>query len=147
MRIAQAGAACIPVPVPSVVPLVLRYDSEDPYAVVLDFPTAAAELSAPAAVGPEVAEGGEVSWRVSRELLWAGVRGPAGEGDFRLFPFDERLTELEFHHPLGVALALVGTADLRSFLSATADAVRPGTEHRHVHWPDTVEALLRIADS
>lgn len=146
MRIAQAGAACIPLPVPSVVPLVLRYDSEDPYAVVLDFPTAAAEFAGPAPAGPDDGDG-EVSWRASRELRWAGVRGPAGEGDFRLVPFDERFTELEFHHPLGVAPALVGTADLCSFLSATADAVRPGTEHRHVHWPDTVEALLRIADS
>ncbi|MFD9127108.1 SsgA family sporulation/cell division regulator [Kitasatospora sp. NPDC059571] len=140
MRIAQAGAACIPVPVPSVVPLVLRYDSEDPYAVVLDFP----------ADGPGGGAGGgegDVSWRVSRELLWAGVRGPAGEGDFRLLPFDDRLTGLEFHNPHGVALALVETADLRGFLRATADAVLPGTEHRHVRWPDTVEALLGSAGS
>ncbi|WP_431682470.1 SsgA family sporulation/cell division regulator [Kitasatospora sp. KL5] len=138
MIIAQAGAASIPAPVPGVVPLVLRYDSEDPFAVVLEFPD-------PPTDG-EMSGGEPISWCVSRELLRRGLDGPAGDGDFRLAPVDGGLTQLEFHNRNGVALVQVATDDLGTFLADTDEVVRPGEEHRHVHWPDTVEAFLRMSD-
>ncbi|MEW1908735.1 SsgA family sporulation/cell division regulator [Kitasatospora sp. NPDC085895] len=138
MIIAQAGAASIPAPVPGVVPLVLRYDSDDPFAVVLDFPDPPA--------GGRMSGGEPISWYVSRELLTAGLAGPVGDGDFRLVPVDGGLTQLEFHNRHGVALVQVATDELRGFLADTAEVVRPGDEHRQVSWPDTVEAFLRATE-
>ncbi|GJF33269.1 sporulation protein SsgA [Kitasatospora sp. NE20-6] len=132
--IAQSGAASIPAPVPGVVPMVLRYDSDDPYAVVLEFPDPAADEPG----------GGDapVRWRVSRDLLLDGLAGPAGAGDIRLAPRDGRYTEVEFHNRNGSALVQVETTELRAFLGATADAVRPGEEQ--VALPDTLEDFLRM---
>lgn len=144
MIIAQSGAASIPAPTPGILPLVLRYDSDDPYAVVLEFPRPSVEE--PDGGGPD-ADAAPVSWRVSRDLLFEGLHAPAGEGDIRLVPREGLRTEVGFRNRNGAAVVQVDTAELTAFLDATADAVRRGDEHRHLLLPGTLEDFLRMTDA
>ncbi|MFF4272293.1 SsgA family sporulation/cell division regulator [Streptomyces sp. NPDC001536] len=98
------------------VPTTLRYTSEDPLAVHLDFP-------------PEVALDGEVvSWTFARSLLEAGLCGPAGGGDVHLWPCGRDRTVVELHSPYGLALLQFDTSVLRRFLLRTYAVVGAGQE-------------------
>ncbi|MEV6145550.1 SsgA family sporulation/cell division regulator [Streptomyces sp. NPDC051992] len=99
-------------------PATLQYDPKDPFAVRMAFPA------------PATLEGTEVSWEFSRELLAAGMDGPAGVGDVRVRPFGYDRTVLEFHAAEGIAMVHVRTAELRRFLERAQGMVPVGDEHR-----------------
>src|SRR3954462_12913095 len=60
------------------VPALLCYDVGDPYAIRIAF----GEIGGNGVVDPD---GGGISWLVSRELLQAGLEGPSGDGDGRVW--------------------------------------------------------------
>jgi hypothetical protein len=62
------------------VPALLCYDRADPFAVRIAFGDVGDENGV---VDPD--DGG-IAWLLSRELLQAGLDGPAGDGDVRLWP-------------------------------------------------------------
>ncbi|WP_437074988.1 SsgA family sporulation/cell division regulator [Streptomyces sp. enrichment culture] len=98
------------------VPATLRYVSQDPLAVHLDFP---AEVS--------LDEAG-VTWTFARSLLSEGLQGPAGSGDVHIWPCGRARTVLEFHSPYGLALLQFDTAALQRFLARTYAVVGAGRE-------------------
>ncbi|MCX4553805.1 SsgA family sporulation/cell division regulator [Streptomyces sp. NBC_01387] len=115
------------------VPTTLRYDREDPFAVSVGFPPQA------------TLAGIEVCWAFARELLAAGVSGPAGLGDVRIRPYGYDRTVLEFHAREGIAMVHVHTAELRRFLEKTEALVPAGREHSYLDVDQDVAELLRDA--
>ncbi|MGW4564788.1 SsgA family sporulation/cell division regulator [Streptomyces sp. NPDC004561] len=94
----------------------LRYTTDDPLAVFLDFPAEAA------------LEGEEVTWTFARSLLDQGLRSPAGHGDVQIWPYGPTRTVLEFHSPYGLALLQFPASTLRRFLVRTYGVVAAGQE-------------------
>ncbi|MER6117373.1 SsgA family sporulation/cell division regulator [Streptomyces sp. NPDC001743] len=111
-------------------PAVLSYNRTDPFAVRMAFPA------------PATLQGAEVSWEFSRELLAAGVDGPAGIGDVRVRPFGYDRTVLEFHAAEGIAMVHVHTAELRRFLRRAQELVPAGDEHRFLDLDRSLTHLL-----
>ncbi|MCX5144353.1 MULTISPECIES: SsgA family sporulation/cell division regulator [unclassified Streptomyces] len=111
-------------------PAVLSYDRTDPFAVRMAFPA------------PATLEGTEVSWAFSRELLAAGMDGPAGVGDVRIRPFGYDRTVLEFHAAEGIAMVHVRTAELRRFLRRAQELVPSGDERRFLGLDRSLTDLL-----
>ncbi|GAA0452809.1 hypothetical protein GCM10010361_16110 [Streptomyces olivaceiscleroticus] len=76
------------------------------------------------------------TWVFSRELLLAGLGGPAGEGNVRMRPFRDAVGLRRVHLELraeGSACALTAEAtDLAAWIRATAEVVPPGQESRHL---------------
>ena len=82
------------------VPALLCYDGADPFAVRIAFGDVGDEH------GVVDLDDGGIAWLLSRELLQAGLDGPAGEGDVRLWPA-HAATDVLFLHlraPSGEAL-------------------------------------------
>ncbi|WP_258052731.1 SsgA family sporulation/cell division regulator [Streptomyces sp. Ru73] len=76
------------------------------------------------------------TWVFARELLLAGLRGPAGEGNVRMRPFRDsvglRRVHIELRAP-GSECALTAEAtDLAAWVRATSEVVPPGQEGRHL---------------
>ncbi|WP_354640761.1 SsgA family sporulation/cell division regulator [Kitasatospora camelliae] len=118
----------------------LRYRLDDPLAVWLLFPAEYALEGEPdggAGTGPVE----EVPWVFARELLAAGLRGPAGAGDVHLSPGAE-WTLVELRAPEGTALVRFRTEDLRRFLARTLDALPEGREFDHLDPDRALAALL-----
>lgn len=111
-------------------PAVLSYNRTDPFAVRMAFPASA------------TLQGAEVSWEFSRELLAAGMDGPAGIGDVRVRPFGYDRTVLEFHAAEGIAMVHVHTAELRRFLRRAQELVPAGAEHRFLDLDQGLTHLL-----
>lgn len=106
----------------------IRYDTADPYAVALVFHPAETP----------------VRWTVGRDLLRAGLDGPAGEGDIQVWPVTHRLRRHVFvslHNPDGQVLLALPRPPLGAFLRQSDRLVPPGTEGRHIDL-DTEFALL-----
>jgi len=115
-------------------PLLTRwsYRSDDPFAVMMS-------ISRP--------NGRWIDWLMSRELLVAGLRGPAGIGDVRLTPFcdeefniievrigdDEGFAALEFDHDL-----------VERFLAASFEIVADGAEAGVI---DVEAEIVKITNS
>ncbi|MER6995548.1 SsgA family sporulation/cell division regulator [Streptomyces sp. NPDC000410] len=115
------------------VDVTLRYDIGDPFAVSIAFP------------GPATLEGTDVSWAFSRELLAAGVEGPAGMGDVRVRPYGYDRTVLEFHAPEGMAMVHIRTCEVRRFLERSQGVVPTGHEHLHLRLDEDLAELIRDA--
>ncbi|MGW2488194.1 SsgA family sporulation/cell division regulator [Streptomyces sp. NPDC001606] len=94
----------------------LRYTTDDPLAVFVDFPAEAA------------LDGEEVTWTFARSLLDQGLRAPAGHGDVQIWPSGHTRTVLEFHSPYGLALLHFSAPALRRFLGRTYEVVAAGQE-------------------
>lgn len=109
----------------------LRYDEADPLAVRLVFPADAS------------LDGTEVPWSFARELLDAGLREPAGEGDVHVWPRSGARTVIELLSHEGVAVVEFDSADLRRFLLRSYDAVPAGREHSELDLDSGLAALLR----
>lgn len=108
----------------------LRYDSDDPVAVRVVFPSAAA------------LEDEEVSWAFARELLEAGLRAPAGDGDVHVWPCGRGRTVIELRAPEGVALVEFGAVDLRRFLWRSYAVTPSGHEHLALDLDGELATLL-----
>ncbi|MDH2392837.1 MULTISPECIES: SsgA family sporulation/cell division regulator [Streptomyces] len=115
------------------IPVTLRYDRVDPFAVRMAFPP------------PATLEGAEVSWVFSRELLMSGVDAPAGVGDVRVRPYGYDRTVIEFHAPQGVAIVHIRTGELRRFLRRAQSLVPVGREHLHLDLDHDLAELMRDA--
>ncbi|MEH0639085.1 SsgA family sporulation/cell division regulator [Streptomyces bottropensis] len=98
------------------VPVSLRYSSDDPLAVHLDFP---ADISL---------NGTMVTWTFSRDLLEKGVAAPAGTGDVHIWPCGRLRTVVELRSPYGTALLRFEKAALQRFLLRSYGVVPAGRE-------------------
>jgi hypothetical protein len=126
------------------VPAALVYDSTDPFAVRVRFgDDGPDDVGTSHYDGPD--EDGGVEWLLSRDLLRAGLTGPVGEGDVRLWPARGGLDVLflQLRAPSGEALfELSGTA-VGDFLRETELLVPAGTESDVLQVDDELSALLR----
>ncbi|MCZ2812889.1 SsgA family sporulation/cell division regulator [Modestobacter sp. VKM Ac-2979] len=143
------------------VPAALVYDSSDPFAVRVRFgddgeddrahdggsafETAVQAAGADDAYDTTPDEDGGVEWLLSRDLLRAGLIGPVGEGDVRLWPARNGLDVLflQLRAPSGEALFEVSGAAVGHFLRETDALVPVGTESELLRVDEELTALLR----
>ncbi|MEU4797126.1 SsgA family sporulation/cell division regulator [Streptomyces sp. NPDC023327] len=115
------------------IPVELRYETEDPYAVRLTF---------------HLPGDAPVTWAFGRELLIDGVVRPCGVGDVRIEPTDlETLDEALIRLQVGEDQALfrVGIPPLLAFLDRTDKLVPIGQERALADFEAHLdEALDRI---
>src|SRR5918995_1579326 len=120
------------------VPALLCYDAADPFAVRIAFGDIGDENGV---VDPD--DGG-IAWLLSRELLQAGLEGPAGDGDVRLWPA-HAATDVLFLHlraPSGEALFELSRATVAAFLRQTETLVPSGSESDLLDLDDELLVLL-----
>jgi hypothetical protein len=127
---AELGLSLV-VPEHGAVPLVasLTYSADDPYAIRMAF---------------HVGDDEPVEWIFARELLAAGLDGPAGEGDVRVWPDGDGdgLLHIALSSPFGHAhfeAPLSATAD---FLNRTFLAIAAGNESKFVNIDAELDELL-----
>jgi hypothetical protein len=111
-------------------PVVMRYDVADPFAVHATFCTG---------------QGDGVSWVFARELLTTGVHRASGEGDVRVWPSWNAGHEVIFialTSPDGEALLQAPTRALMEFLSCTYSLCAQGQERDHLDLDRAIEALF-----
>ena len=126
------------------VPAALVYDSTDPFAVRVRFGDGAADDVEPALYDDPDDDGG-VEWLLSRDLLRAGLTGPVGEGDVRLWPARGGLDVLflQLRAPSGEAMFELSGAVVGDFLRETELLVPAGGESDLLRVDDELTALLR----
>jgi hypothetical protein len=125
------------------VPAALVYDSFDPFAVRVRFGEGGPDdLDSPYDT-PE--DDGGVEWLLSRDLLRAGLTGPVGEGDVRLWPARGGLDVvfLQLRAPSGEALFELSGAVVGDFLRETERLVPAGQESGLLQVDDELSALLQ----
>jgi hypothetical protein len=111
-------------------PVVLHYDTADPYAVHATFRTG---------------QGDGVSWVFARELLTVGVQRPTGDGDVRVWPSWNAGSEVVFiglTSPDGEALLQAATSEMMDFLARSYALCAQGQERSHLDLDRAIEALL-----
>ena len=106
------------VPQHTTVPLVasLFYSGEDPYAVRMAFHVGTDE---------------PVEWIFARDLLSAGMTGPSGEGDVKVWPSSgdgEATLNIVLSSPFGQAHFEEPAASMAEFLRRTYEAIPVGRE-------------------
>ncbi|MFD7135331.1 SsgA family sporulation/cell division regulator [Streptomyces sp. NPDC059894] len=110
----------------------LRYSIDDPYAVRIDL----------------IAEVGvSVTWVVSRDLLYAGTKGPVGEGDFKAWPSRRHHSArpclyFGLDRPEGHVAFEAGLPEVRRWLERTFEVVPAGCESDLLDWDALAESLL-----
>jgi sporulation and cell division protein SsgA len=99
------------------VPAALVYDCTDPFAVRVRFGDGAAD-DVETALYDDPDDDGGVEWLLSRDLLRAGLTGPVGEGDVRLWPARGGLDVLflQLRAPSGEAMFELSGAAVGDFL-------------------------------
>ncbi|MBO1331218.1 SsgA family sporulation/cell division regulator [Streptomyces sp. VRA16 Mangrove soil] len=117
---------------PPTVPCVLRYSTDDPFAVALDVAPASAA---------------RVTWTVARDLLAQGMTRPSGEGDFRVWPSGahqdaDRRLYFSLDRPAGHATFETDLLPVRRWLDATYELVPAGSEGDLMDWRALEESLL-----
>ena len=133
------------------VPAALVYDSLDPFAVRVRFGDGGPDDADPAledsygAFDDAPDEDGGVEWLLSRDLLRAGLTGPVGEGDVRLWPARGGLDVvfLQLRAPSGEALFELSGAVVGEFLRESEMLVPSGAESDASRVDDELSALLR----
>lgn len=98
LLVAEAGSVNVAVD--------FMYDTTDPLAITLQFHTE-----------------NPVIWCFARDLLIAGLRSQAGQGDVRVYPIDATRTGIELHSPSGRARFEAPTTALNAFLQETLNAM------------------------
>ncbi|CCH88787.1 Sporulation and cell division protein, SsgA [Modestobacter italicus] len=126
------------------VPAALVYDSSDPFAVRVRFGDGATDDVEPALYDDPDDDGG-VEWLLSRDLLRAGLTGPVGEGDVRLWPARGGLDVLflQLRAPSGEAMFELSGAVVGDFLRETELLVPAGGESDLLRVDEELSALLR----
>ena len=111
-------------------PMVLHYDSADPFAVQATFRTG---------------KGEGVCWVFARDLLTLGVHRPTGDGDVRVWPSSAGGREVVFiglNSPDGEALLQAPSAAVIDFLGRSYAIVAHGKERDYLDVDRVIEALL-----
>ena len=112
------------------VPVVLRYDTADPYAVCAEFRATPTET---------------VVWTFARELMAQGLSEPAGEGDVRICPSDSHAADgvlIALCSEDGAALVRATTSEVVDFLSQSYAICPRGEEASFFDLDAALRALL-----
>jgi hypothetical protein len=115
---------------PSEVPVAMRYDTADPYAVHAVFQVSAAQ---------------QVAWVFARELLTQGLDQPSGDGDVRIWPATESghaVVFLLLRSPDGEALMHAPVGHFVEFLTSAYTLCPRGREPRHLHLDRALNAYF-----
>lgn len=115
---------------PLCVPLLMRYDTSDPFAVQAVFRSD---------------DGHEVPWTFGRELLTVGLHRAAGEGDVRIWPWswgEQTVLCVLLSSPDGEALIQLSATDVVDFLGSTYALCPRGRERLHLDVDSALRALL-----
>jgi hypothetical protein len=128
---AELGLSLV-VPEHGAVPLVasLYYSPQDPYAIRMAFHVGADE---------------PVEWIFARDLLSAGLDGPAGEGDVRVWPAQEHgheLLNIALSSPFGQAHFEAPKATTSAFLNRTYELIASGQEGDFIDLDGELNELL-----
>jgi hypothetical protein len=128
---AELGLSLV-VPEHGAVPLVasLYYSAGDPYAILMAFH-----------VGTE----DPVEWIFSRELLSAGLHGPAGEGDVQVWPGDDHglgVLNIALSSPFGQAHFEAPMTAIADFLNRTFGIIAAGRESDFIDVDSELDELL-----
>jgi Streptomyces sporulation and cell division protein, SsgA len=128
---AELGLSLV-VPEHGAVPLVasMYYSADDPYAIRMAFHVGGDE---------------PVEWIFARELLTAGLRGPAGGGDVQVWPSEENglpVLNLALSSPFGEAHFEAPRAATSEFLSRTFDMIAHGRESEFLDLETELDELL-----
>ncbi|MFJ1755507.1 SsgA family sporulation/cell division regulator [Kitasatospora sp. NPDC088134] len=106
----------------------LRFDPALPYGVALAFP-------------PQNA-GGEIVWWFGRDLLDAGCRAPAGEGDVRVEPGRHGRVLVTLGNRRDRAVVSLPSGTVADFLAGAYRAVPVGSESEHLDLAPVLARLL-----
>lgn len=112
------------------VPVVLRYDTADPFAVSAEFRATPTET---------------VLWTFARELMAQGLAEPAGEGDVRICPSDSGADDgvlISLESEDGAAVVRAATAEVVDFLLQSFALCPMGEESKLFDLDAAVNALL-----
>lgn len=88
---------------------------------------------------------GDVNWVFARELLAAGLRKPAGEGDIAIWPsknLDGDVVCISLSSPSGQAMMEAKRSDIDEFLARTYTVVPAGTEGAMLDIDSLIDRLL-----
>jgi len=119
----------VPAYMPKRVPVVMRYDIADPYAVCAELPGA---------------PGRGVSWVFARDLMSQGLTAPTGDGDVRIWPAGSGRADVRiaFRSPDGEALLQAAIRDVVDFLRRSHSLCPPGREGDYLEVDATLRRLL-----
>ncbi len=123
MRILLDNGTSVPMP------CTLCYTLQDPFAVSASFRSSE----------------GSVTWVFGRELLKAGTRTSAGEGDIRISPrhaASRSMLHLELSSPSGQAIMEGPLASVTDFLDATYELLPEGYEWQYLNFDTALAELL-----
>ncbi|MFD3438442.1 SsgA family sporulation/cell division regulator [Streptomyces sp. NPDC058685] len=112
------------------IPVGLRYETDDPYAVRMTF---------------HLPGDAPVTWAFGRELLLDGISGPSGDGDVHIAPTGAAgLCDLAIRLQVGSDRAQfqVGAAPVVAFLDRTDKLVPLGQEHQYGDFRECLEKAL-----
>ena len=117
------------------VPAVLRFRSDDPFAVRLAF----LDVDPDRGADGRVVDG--IEWVFARDLLTDGLHTPTGEGDVHVWPFGPSDLMIELRSGASTALVITPQVAVRMFLCHAYAIVPAGSEPRHL---DLDRALARL---
>jgi Streptomyces sporulation and cell division protein, SsgA len=128
---AELGLSLV-VPEHGAVPLVasMCYSADDPFAIRMAFHVGADE---------------PVEWIFARELLAAGLQGPAGEGDVQVWPSDDaglEVLNLALSSPFGEAHFEAPRLATAEFLHRTYEMIARGRESEFLDLDTELDDLL-----
>lgn len=128
---AELGLSLV-VPEHGAVPLVasLDYCADDPYAIKMAFHVGADEA---------------VEWIFARELLAAGLKATAGEGDVRVWPDesgDADILNITLSSPFGEAHFEAPRSATAEFLRSTYGIIPAGEESNYIDVDGELDELL-----
>ena len=128
---AELGLSLV-VPEHGAVPLVasMCYSADDPFAIRMAFHVGADE---------------PVEWIFARELLSAGLHGPAGEGDVQVWPSDDaglEVLNLALSSPFGEAHFEAPRVATAGFLRRTYEMIARGREGEFLDLDTELDDLL-----
>lgn len=113
-------------------PVVLGFRADDPYAVSATFGVVT----------------GEIVWTFSRSLLRDGLGGAVGIGDVRVWPAVDRAGRdtvmVEFRSPDGELVVETPRADVVAFLERTMSLVACGAESDYLDVDRIIDELLAV---
>jgi hypothetical protein len=114
---------------------VLRYRSDDPFAVRLAF------LDPDRERGGKTAAAEGIEWVFARDLLTDGLHTPTGDGDVHVWPFGPGDLMIELRSGASTALVITPQSAVRLFLCHSYAIVPAGSEPEHL---DLDRSLARL---